>query len=169
MRTPARHRDDTAHIRLATPITIVVCTAALLIAAAQAAAASPATYRAHVNAFCRGLTPRFRTLEASITAAQTTRNDTAYHAAVGKLMTLSLQEDTGIESVAVPAPIAAKVTHALTLLKKDDVIIRAALALHARKKETAFLKELGKLAPLGGPANDALDGAGLRDCGSDQG
>jgi hypothetical protein len=169
MRTLARQEHDPARARLALPVAVVACAAALLVTAAQASAASPAAYRAHVNAFCRGLTPRFRTFEANITAAQTTRNDTAYHAAVGKLMALSLQEDTGIESVAIPAPIAAKVTRALTLLKKDDVIIRAALALHAKKKETAFLKELGKLAPLGGPANDALDGAGLNDCGSGQG
>jgi hypothetical protein len=156
-----------SYLRLSAPGAAAIL--ALSIGAASASASSPAAFRHQLNAYCRSLTPRFKTLEGQISAAQSAKKEALFYTRAADFMTLSLQEDTHIESTVPPASMRAKVTAALAPLKKDDVVIRAALALHRKKKETAFVNELNKLVPLGGPANKGLDSIGLRDCGSDQG
>jgi hypothetical protein len=139
-----------------------------LAAAAAADAATPAQYRAHVNAVCRSYTPRLKVQETAMTQAQKNQQSVAYLVALGKLLGLTLAQDREIEATPVPAALKATMTPILTRLKQADVLIRQIVVASSQGDSATMIAELRKLISLGKPMNRLLDAAGLRDCGSNQ-
>jgi hypothetical protein len=81
-------------------------------------------------------------------------------------MYLSLDEDTSIESVAVPASLQTAMAPALSDLRRGDGYLRSALGAATMGEASGELAALAKLAPLGAPVNSAFIRAGLAECGT---
>lgn len=101
--------------------------ACVLVPAAGATAATPASYLDHLNNLCAGFAPEFSTTLQALRSAAQRKDEHAYYAAVGQLMYLSLDEDTSIESVAVPASLQTAMAPALSDLHRGDGYLRSAL------------------------------------------
>jgi len=138
---------------------VVVLTA--LLAVTAAGAATPAAYRGQVNAICRGYSPALKQLEAQYTAAEKKKDTAAQGLALGRMFGTILVENGRIEKIAVPAELTGTMTPILKLLRTMDGHIRAA--------QTRGPSELVAAANLGPSLEKLYDGAGLRDCGSNQG
>ena len=139
-----------------------------LVATAAASAATPAQYRAHLNAVCRSYTPKVKRLDATITKAQQEKNAKAYSAALGRYLALGLAEDHVLETTPVPAALRARMKPIIALLRAADVHVRAAIALAAAGDGKGTSAELSEVGNIGKTVNPLLDAAGLRDCGSNQ-
>ena len=138
----------------------VVVLAALL-AVAAAGAATPATYRGQGNAICRGYSPALKQLEAQYSAAEKKKDQAGQGLALGRMFGTILLENGRIEKLAVPASLTGTMAPILKVLKTMDEHIRAA--------QTRGSSELVAAAQLGPVLQKLYDGAGLRDCGSNQG
>jgi ribosomal protein L17 len=147
---------------------ILTIAAALIGAAAATAALTPTQYRAKLNAVCRGFTPKMKTQERAMTAAQKANNPQAYGQALGKLLLYTLQEDSKIESTAVPAAMRTQMTPIITTLKKADAHIRAAIQDAINNDPQGLAAQLKAAGAVASGLNTKLDAAGLRDCGSRQ-
>jgi hypothetical protein len=152
-------------LRQALILTIV---AALVAAAAASAALTPTQYRAQLNTMCRGFTPKMKTQEHAMTAAQKANNPQAYGRALGKLLLYTLQEDAKIESTAVPTAMHAQMTPIITTLKKADAHIRAAIQDAVNNDGKGLAAQLKAAGSVASGLNAKLDAAGLKDCGSNQ-
>jgi ribosomal protein L17 len=141
---------------------------ALVAAAAASAALTPTQYRAKLNAMCRGFTPKMKTQERAMTAAQKANNPQAYGQALGKLLVYTLQEDAKIESTAVPTAMRTQMTPIITTLKKADTHIRAAIQDAVNNDANGLATQLKAAFSVAKGLNAKLDAAGLRDCGSNQ-
>ena len=141
---------------------------ALIAATAATAALTPTQYRAKLNAMCRGFTPKMKTQERAMTAAQKANNPTAYGQALGKLLLYTLQEDAKIESTAVPTAMRTQMTPIITTLKKADAHIRAAIQDAVNNDAKGLAAQLKAAGTVATGLNAKLDAAGLRDCGSRQ-
>ena len=147
------------------PSTVLV---ALLAASAATAATTPTQYRARVNAICRSYTPRLKALETTMTKAEKAKDSTALGVALGKFLVLGLAQDVQVEAQPVPTALRPQMTPILTLLKKIDGHIRAALRAAVAGNATGMSAQLTTVTTLAKPLNVKLDAAGLRDCGSNQ-
>jgi hypothetical protein len=139
-----------------------------LLTCGAATAATPAQYRAHLNAICRGYTPKLKQLGNAMTKAQQANDAKAYGIALGKSLVLALAQEQQLEHVAVPAPLRAQMTPIFTSLKKVDAHVRTAIAAAKAGDSKKLFAELDAAQPLIAPLNAKLDAAGLRDCGSNQ-
>jgi phage head maturation protease len=147
------------------PLVAVVATLAL---AEVAVAATPAAYRTNVNGICRGYSPALKKLATQVNRADAAKDYRAWGVAVGKWLTLDLAEDHRVEVIAVPASLDAEMSRILLRMKKLDAHSRAALADQKAGKLQALVSELLTIGELRTPLSRALDGVGLRDCGSNQ-
>ncbi len=154
--------------RLLTLAATLACAALLAAETAAAAPLTPARYRSQLNSLCSGFAPEFAAAEHALSGAQNSKDGQAYLAAVGRLLYLSIDEDTGIESVPVPAAISPLVSPALHGLERGDHYLRTALGDAIMGDNTDMLSELGKMTPLGTPFDKALAQAGLASCGSNR-
>ncbi|HVN59962.1 MAG TPA: hypothetical protein VMT59_01780 [Gaiellaceae bacterium] len=145
---------------------VVVLTA--LLAVTAAGAATPAAYRGQVNALCRSYTPRMKQAEAQITAAQKANDAKAAAYAFGQLLGLALAEDVRIEAVPVPAALTSQIAPILRIMKSIDAHARISIAKFGAGDVNGGAAELTKIGQLAAPLNKMYDGAGLRDCGSNQ-
>jgi hypothetical protein len=152
-------------VKRALLLTVVV---ALVAATAATAALTPTQYRAKLNTMCRGFTPKMKTQERAMTAAQKANNPTAYGQALGKLLLYTLQEDAKIESTAVPPAMRAQMTPIITTLKKADAHIRTAIQDALNNDPKGLAAQLKAASTVAAGLNAKLDAAGLRDCGSRQ-
>lgn len=146
---------------------LAACIAALTVLA-SATAATPAAYRAHVNAICAGYTPTVKQLSRQLAAAEKAKDGQAYGLALGKLMVLQLAEDRKVTAVPVPAALRATMTPILARLKQLDTHLRLALNAAMAGDNAGLLAELTTVTKVGKPLNGWLDAAGLRECGSKQ-
>jgi len=146
---------------------IAVCVAALSVLA-SATAATPAGYRAQVNAICAPYTPKVKALARQLDAAQKAQDGMAYGTALGKLIALQLAEDRKIEAVPVPASLHVQMTRILTRMKAVDGHLRKSLVDAIDGNNAGMLAELKLVTQLAKPLNGWLDAAGLRECGSKQ-
>ncbi len=158
---------DTGAMRLKALLCALVAVTALL-AVAAAGAATPAAYRSQVNAICRSYTPRMKQAESQVTAAQKAGDAKAAAYAFGQLLGLALAEDTKLEAVPVPAALASQVAPILRISKSIDVHARISIARFGAGDVNGGVAELTKIGQLAAPLNKMFDGAGLRDCGSNQ-
>ena len=146
--------------------------AALAIGAgAGRAAAAPATaaqYRSQVNALCRSYTPKFKQVEADMARAKAAGNSQRYLYDFGVIVGMGLAEGTRLERAPLPLTGAASFVKPLRLLHAVDVQLRKMLASLVARDSAALLSESAALSKIAAPLNRLLDGAGLRDCGSNQ-
>ncbi|HEX6789041.1 MAG TPA: hypothetical protein VF091_07350 [Gaiellaceae bacterium] len=144
--------------------------AAVLIALAcvASAAASVATYRAHVNGICRGYTPQLKQIEADAKAAERTKNVAKVYYELGAGIGLGLREDAAVEAVPVPTGLASQMTPILRQLRTIDGHGRRLLTLARAGNLQGVLTESATITTLGRPLDGMLDRAGLADCGSKQ-
>ena len=140
----------------------------LIAAAAATAAVTPTQYRATLNAMCRGYTPKMKTQERAMTAAEKANSPQAYGQALGKLLLYTLQEDAKIESTAVPSAMRGQMTPIITTLKKADAHIRTGIRDAANNDAKGLAAQLKAASSVANGLNAKLDAAGLRDCGSRQ-
>jgi hypothetical protein len=147
---------------------LLIAAVVALLCATAASAATPAQYRAHVNAICRTYTPKFKRLEAAMTAAQKANQPKAYGVALGELLVYALAQDRQVEAVAVPASLQARMKPILARFRLADTHIRAALADARAGNSQMLLTELKAISAATNGLNTKLDAAGLRDCGSNQ-
>lgn len=141
---------------------------ALMAAAAATAALTPAQYRSTLNGMCRSYTPKMKTQERAMTAAQKANGGQAYGVALGKLLVYTLQEDAKIETTAVPTTLRTQMAPIITTLKKADAHIRAGIRDAANNDGKGLAAELKAAGTVASGLNAKLDAAGLRDCGSRQ-
>jgi hypothetical protein len=153
-------------MRVVLPLGVVTLLAAVCVTTASAA--TPAAYRTKVNGICRSYTPKLKQIDAQMSTAQTKNDFVAFGVALGKLLTLSLQQDAKIEAVPVPAALQPRMRPILALLRKIDTHARAALKDAQTAKAKEMLNELLTIGDLAKPLNKQLDAAGLKDCGSNQ-
>ena len=146
---------------------LAACVAALTVLA-SATAATPAAYRAHVNAICAPYTPTVKTYLRQLDAAEKAKDGQAYGVALGKLIVLQLTEDQKIEAVPVPAALRVSMTRILTRMKQLDTHLRKSLTDAMAGDNAGMLNELKLVSTLSKPMNGWLDAAGLRECGSKQ-
>ena len=146
-------------------MTVVV---ALLAAGAATAATTPTQYRAKVNGICRGYTPKLKALSVTMAKAEKAKDGMALGVALGKFLVYGLAQDLQVESQPVPAAMRARMAPILTLMKKIDTHVRAALRRALAKDGAGLSAELTAISTLAKPLNAKLDAAGLRDCGSNQ-
>jgi hypothetical protein len=146
---------------------LTACLAALTVLAG-ASAATPAGYRAQVNAICAPYTPKVKRLKAQLTAAQKAQDGQAYGLALGQVIVLQLTEDAQIERVPVPAALAGQMSRILTRLKAIDGHLRLTLAAARAGSTNALVAQLQSVNTLAKPLNGWLDAAGLRECGTRQ-
>jgi hypothetical protein len=139
-----------------------------VLAATALVAVTPAQYRTHVNAVCRGYTPRIHAVEAQMTKAQKAGDNVAYGVALGKLLVYGLVEDATVEAQPVPPALHATMTPILTRMKTVDTHVRAAISAAQRNDGTGLARELRSIGTTSNGLNAKLDAAGLRDCGSNQ-
>ena len=142
-------------------LVIAVCALTALLSVAAAGAATPAAYRGQVNAICRGYSPVLKQLEAQYTAAEKKHDQTTQAQALVRMFATILAENGRIEKLPVPAALTPTMSPILKLLKRMDS--------HIRLAQTRGPAELVAAAQLGPALQKLYDGAGLRDCGSDQG
>lgn len=152
-------------MRQALFLTVLV---ALIAAAAASAALTPTQYRAKLNAMCRSYTPKMKTQERALKAAETANDPSAYGQALGKLLLYTLQEDAKIESTPVPAVLRTRMKPIIATLKKADAHIRAAIQDAINNDAQGLAAQLKAASTVAGGLNAKLDAAGLRDCGSRQ-
>jgi hypothetical protein len=136
-----------------------------LLAAAAAQAATPAQYKARVNAVCRAYTPQLKKLQTAMTGAEASNDDKTFRAAVKRLMTLGLAQNRRLEAIPVPPALAPKVKPLLAQLRKIDAQARLALVAARTGTTTDILTHLLTIASLGTPLDTRLAALGLRDCG----
>ena len=79
-----------------------------------------------MNTICRGYTPVGKKLETEMKAAQAANDPVAYGVALGRLLVLSLAQDTRIEAVPVPPALKTRMTPILARMKSIDAHARAA-------------------------------------------
>ena len=84
---------------------------------------------------------------------------------MGAYLGLGLREDSTIEATVVPASLRSVMAHALSVLRRIDAHVRAAIASMVAGNGAAAL---ANVAVIGRPLNGYLDKAGLCDCGSNQ-
>jgi hypothetical protein len=150
-------------IRQALTVSVVA-----LVMAAAATAATPTEYRSHLNAICRGYTPKFKTYERQMAAAQKAKDGYRYGLALGHLLVLAYRQDKQLEAVPIPSALRARMTPIVNRLKAVDPHIKAAVQDAAAGKPKAMIAEFDRISKLGAPLNKWFDAAGLRDCGSNQ-
>jgi hypothetical protein len=146
---------------------LAACVAALTVLA-SATAATPAAYRAQVNAICAPYTPTVKTYLRQLAAANKAKDSQAYGIALGHLMVLQLTEDRKIQAVPVPAALRVPMTRILTRMKLLDTHLRASLSDAMAGDSAGMLNELKLVSALSKPMNGWLDAAGLRECGTKQ-
>jgi hypothetical protein len=142
--------------------------ASLVVASAAVAALTPSQYRAKLNAVCRGYTPKLSEQERAMTAAKKANDGHAYGVALGRLLVLTLAEDSKIESTPVPLPLRVRMTPIVAALKKADMHIRVAIFDATAGDTKGLVAQLTAAASAAKGLNAKLDAAGLRDCGSNQ-
>ncbi|MFL5955507.1 MAG: hypothetical protein ACJ76I_15515 [Gaiellaceae bacterium] len=142
--------------------------ASLVAASAAVAALTPSQYRATLNGVCRGYTPKINAQERAMTAAKKANDGHAYGAAFGKLLVLTLAEDSKLESIPVPLSLRATMTPIFAALKKADMHIRVAIFDAGTGDTKGMAAQLTAAASVAKGLNAKLDAAGLRDCGSHQ-
>jgi hypothetical protein len=142
--------------------------ASLAGASTAVAALTPSQYRVQLNAVCRGYTPKIKEQERTMTAAKKASDAHAYGTALGRLLVLTLAEDSKIESSPVPPPLRARMTPIVTTLKKADVHIRVAIFDAATGDAKGMVAQLSAAVSVAHGLNTKLDAVGLRDCGSNQ-
>ncbi len=147
--------------------------AAALVCGASAGIASiaggpAATYRAHLNAVCRGYSPKFKATQAAISAAQAGQNRGVYFASYGKFFALILAENASIESAVAPPAMKSVMAQPVALLKAIDPTLRSGLNAARLKASTGLVDAVTRANAASVAINRALDAAGLRDCGSNQ-
>ena len=147
---------------------LIVAACALLSCAAATAAATPASYRAQVNAICRAYTPLIKKEMAAATKAKAARDTNALGTALGHIVALGVDQDRRIESVAVPTALQAQMTPIIAALKQIDAHAMRAVALAGAGDGQGAYAELNAAAALSPPLRAQFDAAGLRDCGSNQ-
>jgi hypothetical protein len=148
---------------------------ALILAAAlsvgtplAASAQTPSAYRAKLNAVCRSYTPHFKA-EGKKMARAVKRKD--YERAgyfLGRIILLSLAQDSILETIPVPAAMRAQMTPILRLLVKADRHGLLALRKAQRGDNKGFIAEVDAVDKMIPEINRRFDRAGLRDCGSNQ-
>ena len=138
---------------------------------ALGASSAPAstTYQSRVNALCRSYTPRLTAAEAKMKKARAAGDlhTTAYY--LGVVMGLTLTEGRKVEATPVPASLEARMARPLRLLHAADTTLQTALQRAVAGDGAGFQASAVTLGKIGPPLNAALDAAGLRDCGSNQG
>ena len=107
-------------------------------------------------------------LETEMKQAQAVNDPVAYGVALGRLLVMSITQDTRIEAVPVPPALRTRMTPILARMKSIDAHARAAIAAARAGNSKAMVTELLAIGTLAKPLNNQLDAAGLRDCGSNQ-
>lgn len=148
---------------------LILAVLVALCATATATAATPAQYKAKVNGICRSSTPKFKKLEATMAKAEKAGNMTAYGLALGQFLVAGLTQDAQILKTPVPVALHRQMTPILTLLKKVDSNVRAALKDAGASDPVGMTVQLAAVNKVAAELNRRFDAAGLRDCGSDQG
>jgi len=146
---------------------LAACLAALTVLA-TATAATPAAYRAQVNAICVPYTPKVKTLARQLEAAGKAKDGAAYGIALGKLIVLQIGEDRKVEAVPVPAAMQVQMTPILNRMKQLDVHLRKIVIDAMAGDNAGMVSELKLVSKLSKPMNGWLDAAGLRECGTKQ-
>jgi hypothetical protein len=135
---------------------------------ASANAATPAQYRARVNAICRSYTPTAKKIEADMNRAQNANDAAAWYVGLAKLLNLDLAQHSKIKALTVPTALKRTMAPIQARLDRIDTHSRAALADGRKGNSQAMLSELLTIVDLAKPLNKQLDAAGLKDCGSNQ-
>jgi len=141
--------------------------AVLLLSAPIASATTPAAYRAYLNGVCRSYTSKLDSLSTAMKRAQQEHDAYNWGRDLGVLLNLGLAQDATIRRTAVPATLGPTIEPILSILSKIDAHAQLALA-EAAKGSTGWIAEMQAIGPLTGPLDRMFDGAGLRDCGSNQ-
>jgi len=143
--------------------------ALVLLALGTSTAAGATTYQSRVNALCRSYTPRLDAAAAKLKTARAAGDvhTSAYY--LGVILGLALSEGQKIEATPVPASLKPRMARPLRLLHTADTTLHTALARAVAGDATGFQAAAVTLDRLGPGLNAALDAAGLRDCGSNQG
>jgi hypothetical protein len=144
-------------------IAVILVAAIADVVTSAASTPTPASYRAQLNAMCRSTTGALHQIEGRLAAAHAAGDAQAYAVDVGVYLGLGLREDATIERTPAPATLRPVVAPVLTLLRRVDGKIRAAIADPTTLQ--AVVIEVSRLAPT---INLDFDRAGLRDCGSNQ-
>jgi hypothetical protein len=147
---------------------LLLATIAALATLASASAATPAAYRARVNAVCAGYTPSAKGLAAQLASAQSSGDAQAFGLALGRLLVLQLAEDARIEAVPVPPALRGQMAPILARMKILDAHARSTITAARSGDGTTMVAQLKQIERLSKPMNRWLDGAGLRECGSKQ-
>jgi len=147
----------------------LILAAAIGVATPSASSAqTPSAYRGKLNAVCRSYTPRFRADWKKMAKAAKAKDYQAYGYTLGHALLLMLKEDAAIERTPVPAPMRTQMAPILRLLMMADRHAVLALTKARGGDNKGFIAEVDALTKMTGPLNKLLDGAGLRDCGSNQ-
>ena len=143
---------------------------AALVAGAQTAAAAqtPTSYRAHLNAICRSYTPKLKAGQQTMRAALKANHAKVFGAALADVMRLTLEQDAKIRRTPVPVALRAQMAPILRLFRTADIHVRLAAAHGSDGNVRGVLAELQEVAKVTPALNRRLDRAGLRDCGSNQ-
>jgi len=144
---------------------------ALLLAAvlsSTAAAATPAQYRARLNAMCRANTVQIRLVEAELRRAQAAQDARGLGIALGKLIGITLRQDARIEATPVPPALRTKMLPTIRILERADAVMRKLVGDAAAGRGTEILAGFRRLEAMAPTVNRRLDAAGLRACGSGQ-
>jgi hypothetical protein len=149
-------------------VLVTVLATALVAVSAAGAASTPASYRSHVNAICRGYTAKFKPIEADINRAQAAGDGRAFANALARLVVGDLAQHRDIERTPVPAAMSAQMAPIVRVFKRIDLHIRLAIAAARTGDSKGWNAELSAALKAAEPINRMLDAAGLRDCGSNQ-
>jgi hypothetical protein len=117
---------------------------------------------------CRRTTVQLHAIEAQLGRARTAGDAFAYGVALGKYFKLGLHQDAVIETTPAPAALRTATAPAVRLLRQADRHVHAAFTAASQGNGTLLQSEVLKLQALAPGIDQALDAAGLRDCGSNQ-
>jgi hypothetical protein len=117
---------------------------------------------------CRSYTPELAELNKRLANTKEAYDGPVYFAEFHRFFSLMLAEDGAIERTTPPAVLAAPIARAIRILRKVDADLRVGEAAAVARNNTTAITMVVRLARLSDEINPVLDGAGLRDCGSNQ-
>jgi hypothetical protein len=157
--------------RLRLPIGVALTAAALassVVGVASAGVSNAAAYRGRVNALCRFYTPKFKSVERDMAAANKAGDVHRYAYDVGLLIGISYAQGIRIEQTPVPADARTVMAPVLRQLHSVDLRLLRITTIALKGDLQGVISETKKLGGVSTSLNRSFDAVGLRDCGSRQ-